>query len=544
MFGLKEKINKELILVILIFLLATVLRFYKLGKNPPSLTWDEVALGYNAWSIIHTGKDEYGNFLPLKFKSFDDDKQPVYVYLAAISEKIFGLNEIGVRFPSAFLGTLTVVFFYFLLDLLFKDKKISIIGTFLLAINPWHISFSRAAFETNVGVFFLTAGFYFLLEALKIPYFYLLSAPFLAFSVYSYYTPRIVVFFILVTFLLFYWKELIRHKKWVVFAFVLGLVLVSPLLFQLLHGDSARLGYLSIFTHQRKLAEDYSQEIVNKNNSIWARIIYNRRVAYFWQFSENYLKSFSPDFLFINGLDSGGLFYLWEVITITLGFYLVWQEKNKSKFLLFSWFFSVPIVGGLSIGSPNAFRNLANVPVFVIFNSLGLSKIIDYLKDNKLIKRISLSIFCVVIFFFFVRFLVLYFDYLPPRIALSWGDGYKQLAEALENLQDEYDRILVTGKYWRPYIHLLFHLKYPPDKYLKERGNNRGFANFLFGKAEWDLEGLDLGQVDLTKLKKGKTLVVLSPDEYNKQKERGIGFKLIETVYGRYTKEVFVILEI
>jgi len=532
-------------LLFVFLFVAGFLRFWHLKNNPPSLTWDEVALGYNAWSILHTGKDEYGNFLPLKFKSFDDDKQPVYVYLTAVSEAVFGLNEIGVRFPSAFLGALTVIFFYLLLDLLFKDKKISIIGTFLLAINPWHISFSRAAFETNVGVFFLIAGAYFLLKALKVPYFYLAATLFLSLSVYAYYTPRIVVFFILIAFLTVYWRDLIKSKKWVIVSLIFGLFLFFPLLFQLLfHKDSTRLGYLSIFTHQKKLAEDYAQEILNKNNNLWARIIYNRRVAYFWQFAENYLKSFSPDFLFVNGLDSGGLFYLWEVITIPLGFYLLWQEKNKNKLLIFSWFFSVPIVGGLSIGSPNAFRNLTNVPIFVIFSSLGLARILDCLKRNNLINRIFLSLFLLVFFFFLIRFLVLYFDYLPPRIALKWGDGYKQLAGTLENLQDKYDRILVTGRYWRPYIHLLFHLKYPPDKYLEEGGNNRCFANFLFGKAEWDLEGLDLGQVDLTKLKEGKMLVVLSPDEYNKQRDRGVDLKLIKTIDGKYVKEVFIILEI
>ena len=101
------------ILLVLVLCLSLFLRFYKINVNPPSLDWDEASLGYNAYSILRTGADEYGNKLPLSIRSFDDYKPAAYVYLDVPSVAVFGLNEFGTRFPSAFLGFLSVVLFIF-----------------------------------------------------------------------------------------------------------------------------------------------------------------------------------------------------------------------------------------------------------------------------------------------------------------------------------------------------------------------------------------------------------------------------------------------
>ena len=75
------------ILLILITLLSFLLRVVNI--NFPPLLWDEAALGYNAYSIIKTGMDEFGKFLPLIFKSFGDYKPGLYVYLAIPFVKLF-----------------------------------------------------------------------------------------------------------------------------------------------------------------------------------------------------------------------------------------------------------------------------------------------------------------------------------------------------------------------------------------------------------------------------------------------------------------------
>src|SRR3989344_7737190 len=154
------KKNIYLIILTFVFLLAFFLRFYNLGSNPPSLTWDEASLGYNAYSILKTGADEYGNKLPLSIRSFDDYKPPLYVYLTIPFVALFGLSEFSVRLPSAIIGALSVIVIYFLVKEFLQrwDKKhqelIALVSALFLAISPWQLQFSRGAFEGNIGIFF------------------------------------------------------------------------------------------------------------------------------------------------------------------------------------------------------------------------------------------------------------------------------------------------------------------------------------------------------------------------------------------------------
>src|SRR3989344_6270995 len=145
---LKSAKNKiYLLLFILILLLGIFLRFYKLGEVPNSLNWDEVSWGYNSYSIISTGRDEHGSFLPTSFKAFGDYKQPVYVYLGTIPIKIFGLSPFSVRFTSALFGSLSIALVFLLSKEIFKKERfkrdISLLSMLFFAISPWSIQFSR-----------------------------------------------------------------------------------------------------------------------------------------------------------------------------------------------------------------------------------------------------------------------------------------------------------------------------------------------------------------------------------------------------------------
>ncbi len=114
------KKNQFLVLIIVI---AALVRFIAIGDNPPSLNWDEVSHGYNAYSILKTGKDEWGKSFPTIFRAYGDYKLPVYIYLTAITESLFGLNAFAVRLPSVLAGIATVIFTYLLVSELFRPKK-------------------------------------------------------------------------------------------------------------------------------------------------------------------------------------------------------------------------------------------------------------------------------------------------------------------------------------------------------------------------------------------------------------------------------------
>ncbi|MCL5019220.1 MAG: phospholipid carrier-dependent glycosyltransferase, partial [Patescibacteria group bacterium] len=122
---------------LIIIVLSFFLRTYKISDYPPSLNWDEVSHGYNAYSILKTGNDEWGTAFPLIFRAYGDYKLPLYVYLTAISELFFGLNPFSVRFISALSGTGLVVLAYLLTKKLTKDSVFSLTAAFLTSVSPW-----------------------------------------------------------------------------------------------------------------------------------------------------------------------------------------------------------------------------------------------------------------------------------------------------------------------------------------------------------------------------------------------------------------------
>jgi len=156
--------NKILLLIVLFTLLGGFFRFYMNTDNPPSLNIDEISYGYSAYSILKTGKDENGIFMPLVFKSIGDYKNPVLIYSLVPSIAIFGLNEFGVRFTTALAGTLSIPVFFLLLRTLLNNTRIAFIGGILLSVSPWHIYYSRYASESLIATFLLMLGIWFFLK--------------------------------------------------------------------------------------------------------------------------------------------------------------------------------------------------------------------------------------------------------------------------------------------------------------------------------------------------------------------------------------------
>ncbi len=193
MLGMKKYV---LLILGIIVALAFGLRIYKVTEIPPSLSWDEVSIGYNAYSILKTGRDEHGRFLPLDtFIAYGDYKPPLSIYFTVPFVAVFGLNELSVRLPSVLFGTATVFLIYFLvLELLgyvsentsntfqkSTQEYLPLLCAFALSVSPWHINLSRAGFEANIALFFVALGVLLTMKAIKKPKYWIVSfLPFVA----------------------------------------------------------------------------------------------------------------------------------------------------------------------------------------------------------------------------------------------------------------------------------------------------------------------------------------------------------------------------
>jgi len=512
------------VLLIIIIAIASVLRLWNLGNVPPSPDWDEAALGYNAYSIMQTGKDEYGKFMPFVLQSFDDYKPAIYMYTIIPFIPFFGVDIISVRLPSALFGIFTVLATYFLVVELFKRKDVALLATFLLAISPWHIQFSRVAFESNMGLALNVFSILFFLKGLKKPWLLILSALCMGLNVSVYQSERAFTPLLAITLIVIFWKKLFSlPKKYLIVATLVGSFVALPLVTYIATNKNAlsRLKGVSIFSEQTPLKIEAQKRFMDDkiNGNVVGLIYHNKWVTYSRDIASGYLSHFDLNWLFIRGdlarhhAPYMGLLYLWELPFLLIGIYCVtfYKFSTKSKLLLFTWFFLAPIPASVTNGVPHAVRTLNFLPTFQIFIAIGLLYSYAYLKMNRNIKLFFCGIFLFVAALNFVYYLNQYFVQQNYFESYDWQYGYKQAIDVVKEKQDSYKTVVVSDKVPmdQSYIFFLFYLKYSPQDYQEKGNNTSGFREtHRFGKYEFR-------SIDWNNEKKDKdTLYVGPPDNF------------------------------
>jgi len=514
MFG-GRKFNLEQFLLFLVLLLSFFLRFWRLSDFP-ALNADEAAIGYNAYSLIQTGKDEHGNTWPIHFQSFNDYKPGFYFYLVLPLVKFLGLTELAVRIPSAILGVATVYLIYLLPKLLFpKTKSVSLklicfLSGFLLAISPWHIHFSRGGWEVNVSTFLTLLGVCLFLMGVKRANFWNLLISFLAFalSLYTYHSARVLTPFLMFGLSCIFFDRVKKIAKkfsivllfFLVFIFPLTLDLRKPEVFSRAAGVGlfADPGPVSRINEQRGEHTDFQ--------SFLPRLLHNKLVNYSLAFLNNYSKHFNFEFLFLSGDDiqrnkvpETGEMYIFDFILIFWGFVSLFVGKlneGRERWFLLYWLLISPLASALTFQSPNALRSENMVIPLTVISAIGLSDLSNRLKEKRL-NIVILAIF-LIISWQFLRYQHMYWVHMAKEYPYSSQYGVKELVHFIKEEEKKFDKIIVTTRYDQPYILFLFYLKYPPAQFqvshrltAKDRfgfSTVASFDKFEFRKINWDVD--------------------------------------------------------
>lgn len=470
-----------------IVVLALILRFYKLSIVPPSLNWDEAAIGYNAYSLIKTGGfDEYGDFLPLAFRSFDDYKPPLYIYLTTVPVYLFGLNDFAVRFTSVIMGVMAVIFTYLLTFELFKNQKIALLSMFFLSVSPWHLQSSRVAFEAGLSVFLLSAGLWAFLKGLRENCRWLLiSAIIFGLNFYAYHSLRVFSPLLSLILIFLYRKELLIKWKYTLIATLIVFIILIPFI-SIATSISGLMRFkgTSIFFLPEPLEESTNRIDEDKkiNQEILGNIFHNRSIVYLKVIMENYLSHFKPEFLFFDAdvpthhAPDIGLLYLWDLPFILLGvYYLFKKDYGRPTIILASWFLFGPIASSFTWGVPNSLRTEVILPTYQIFTALGIYFTYLTLKSiSKIFVKLLRAVICLLFLFNFSYYLHQYYVHLNRDFAKDWNYGRKEAVEYVSQLADSYQKIIVSPNLDQAYMHFLYYLKYDPNKYLAEGGTVSG----------------------------------------------------------------------
>ncbi|MFC1649247.1 ArnT family glycosyltransferase [Patescibacteria group bacterium] len=474
--------------IILILGIAVILRFYQLSTNPPHLTPDEASLGYNAFSILKTARDEYGEFLPIVFKSFGDYKPGLYIYASVIPVAVFGLTEFAVRFASAFAGVVAVYLVYEIV-LLFSEQKIipniksrqlAILSAALLAISPWHIHFSRGAWEVNFALTLMLVGTFFFLKALKKNNYLIVSATFFGLSLLTYQGAKMSAVLVLVILVSLFWREVFKFEKKSLFvSLVIGFVVAMPIIISFFSGQTGRLKVFSVFSYKRP------QEYLDEHLELAQVEFGSSRYYLFYSESLNtargitgrWFNHYSPRFLLFEGdwqnprhasPDHGQLLIVNGGILLVGLYVLIRNWKSKySKFVLL-WLVLAPLPAALSRDQVHAVRAFNMVVPLVLVISSGLGHIIIKLKNYKLLGKVGYLCIFILYLGSFIRFIDSYFVHQPIHNSQYWEYGYKQVVQSVVGLRNKYESIHVRQSFAQPYIYFLFYQKTDPLEYQKE----------------------------------------------------------------------------
>jgi len=536
------KTYTRIILICIIFL-AAFLRFWQLDINPPALSLDEVAWGYNAYSLGIDGKDEFGRFLPHDyFESFGDFKPPVYAYLDILPVKIFGLSPLGVRFPSAFFGVLTVCITYFLVKRLFpnssKKEAYALMAAFVLSISPWHIMLSRAAFEANVATFFLVTGVWLFLAAVKNKKWYLiLSASSFVLSMYTFNTSRIVAPLLVIALTIGWYKSLLMIKKQVVISAIVGFLLLLPTIgFLLSPNASLRFKEVNIFSNLDVVTLS-NQQLAEDNNSAVGKILHNRRFGYAFLYLQHYFDNLSLNFLFLQGdgnpkfsVQSVGQMYLWDLIFFFLGMLYLFKLREKHGWVLPVWILVGIIPAATARETPHALRIETTLPAFQILVAYGFINGMEAIRKKihgfplrNIVVAITLLLLCWNVSYFLHE----YFVHYPKRFSPQWQYGYKEAITYALAHQNEFNSVYIPQELGRPYIYLLFYTKYSPQKFREKAEVERdsfGFVNV------WQV-GKYMLPSSLPPLAKGNLYIISLNNDAEYKDKVPQAAKVLKTIY-------------
>lgn len=503
----------------LIILLALALRLYQIGIVPVSLNRDEVGLGYDAYMLLKTGRDQYNKFLPLTLRSSDDYKPALYAYLSVPVIGVLGLHEQSTRLTSALTGSLTIFILYFLVIETLKnhreftvgrEHKIALLAAFILAISPWHIQYSRGAYEVNLALFFLTSGILHLYKSRYSKTAAILAGIFLGLSLLAYHSARFIAPILLLQFFFLQRNKLmIGNFARIAITFAFFLLLVVPNI--LSREQQIRFEVLNIFVTDNMTNRQYWQnsslaieQDLRTGVELSSRVVHNRRLATLQYINiktllyNSYLH-LSPQFLLIgdasgsrerNHAPSHGLMYPWEFLLFIVGS-IIFIRSYLSRFtsIYFTWFVAGLFAASLSWDSPNSWRSLIFLPSLVFFSTSGLAWVFDRLERIAVILRKIFYILLTSLFAWtFFIYLHRYFVHLNIETSREWRYGRREAVLLTETLRNSYKKIIVSTKLDDPHLYFLFYLRYDPVKYLAEGGTISGgwtatqnhFANYEF----------------------------------------------------------------
>lgn len=438
-----KKHRLQLFFLLIILILGFSLRIFALDKNPAGFFCDEAAIGYNAYTILTTGRDEYGTPFPTFFRSFGEFKSPIAIYATVPVVLLLGLNELSVRLQSVLFGMVTIVMVYLITKELFT-KKIALTSAAIAATMPWLIHYNRTGFEMNSYLAFFTATIWLLIKAVKqkeyiIPAFFIASL-----SLYTYYSAKLVIPLFLLGFLFIYGKKILSHKKELSISALVFIVMSIPFILSFLNGEgTARFNEISVFSAKLPFSDTLFRILTNYASQLSPALFLHGEQTFITRHFTNGLTPFLAITIPFFYIGIGYVIHIWK--------------KPQGKILLL-WLLLYPIGAAVVAEGPFTGRTIVGAPLGAILIALGITVVIKFMKTS-LPQYASGGIIGILIMINTLIFINFYFLKYPHYSADFWGWQYgsKEIVSYFENQKNNYDELYLIGEFNAPYIFFKFY---------------------------------------------------------------------------------------
>jgi hypothetical protein len=501
------------------------LRVVRLGSVPPGLSPDEACDGYDAYSILATGRDHHGNFLPLAMQGFDDYRMPLFQYSLVPLVAAFGLKPAVVRLGAALWGIVDLVAITVLAGLMMGWPAAAAAALFG-ALSPWHLSFSRYGNEQMAASATITLGMlcFFLWLRRRRGLWLLLSAAFFGLSLYSYAITKAVLPLLIALLTVVYWRELTAVRLKALAAAAIVMLLALPQAVLLLHHTDemqARFNVLSLFHTIATCPACDPGKAGAAGRPLFYQLI---------SFAANWLSYFTPSFLFLAG-DRGSHWAMLHppgfgqllpeqapLLLLALGA-VISMRRRKIALLLAGWLivaalpaaltipegafapearamptphvmfdytvWRTPLTPSLLLSHPDSRHAVLAMAPWILFSALGFMVLLEWTSRMAVLRAAATALILAGAIFHGVQFVRYYFRDFPALAAPYFQYGIEPALRAVDKLDDGHQPIVITPRINQPYIYVLFFERYPPAMFHGLSGPFSTFDRYYFIDPQW-----------------------------------------------------------
>lgn len=456
----------RLLVLAAILILAAAVRLYRLGDVPMGVTNDEIGYIYNAYSISHTGNNIYGQKLPLFTYVYKRDFpfMPVPTYILAAFFRIFPLNTFNGRLPTALLGTATVYLVFLFCCRLFKKTSVPYAAAFSLAVSPWHIFFSRSAYDTVWAAFFYLASLTALVTIRPHRPALSVSVGCFLMGLFSYRGMVPMAPFLAIIFI-WYLKAQRIVNSGTVRIFMIG-TLACLVLYGFIAYSERGNGFVSEATPDIRNIEQQielsSRE--SRGPQIVKRIFLNKPVFLTDKYLNQYLSAYSPGILFLHGEQSQlysmwnhGKFYILDIILVGLGIYFLIRTRQPAASFIGLTVLAAGVPGMIG-GEPYGARNLFMTIPAAIIAGCG----VYFITAAGRMRHLFIIMLVLLYLFSFSRFNFDYFGRYAFDRSETWFKSMKDLSLVVRAGRKKHSSVLIRGSMFPDFLQYAFYTRIAP----------------------------------------------------------------------------------